>query len=137
MEKDRHAEYQWPCHQCEGCLLLCPPSCDSQITSVVISSCALQGPAFPRCLQLSRGAYVLPLAKAGHSLKGAVLDYGSLLLVCHRSSLDCPCPDAAQPVWHLCVTTLMCIRTGVVINVLSVSDLCSNGANSRKQESVV
>lgn len=32
------------------------PSCDSQISYVVISFCALQGPAFPCCLQLSEGA---------------------------------------------------------------------------------
>ena len=45
-------------------------SCDSRISYVVISFCACQGPAFPRCLQLSEGACcALPLEKAGLFLK--------------------------------------------------------------------
>lgn len=107
-----------------------PPSCDSWISYVVISFCALQGPAFPCCLQLSEGACrALPLAKAGLFPKEVMSDHGSSLSFCHRSRLECPSPDTAKCVWHLCVT--MC-TTGGIINTLSTSDVSSNGADSRR-----
>lgn len=50
-----------------------PPSCDSWMTNVFFSFGALQGPAFPHCLQLSEGVCcALPLAKVGPFLKGVV-----------------------------------------------------------------
>lgn len=47
---------------------------------------------------------------------------------------ECPSPDAAQGVWHFCVT--MCTITGTVINTLSTSNLFSNGSHSRKKSEV-